>query len=75
MSYSIVRGGGGIFRAYGNWVACLTVVSILLQKGQEHSIGLFGPGNISFKCSEVAKKANADYIMANESPLPSIYID
>lgn len=67
--------GVGIFRAHGNWAARLAAVSILSQRGQGHSIGLFGAGNICFKCLEADTEDNADYLMANESPLPSICID
>jgi hypothetical protein len=67
--------GVGIFRAHGNWAARLAAVSILSQRGQGHSIGLFGTGNICFKCLEVATEDNTEYLMANESPLPSVCID
>lgn len=67
--------GVGIFRAHGNWAARLAAVSILSQKGQGQSIGLFGAGNICFKCLEAVTEDNADYLSANESPLPSICID
>lgn len=67
--------GVGIFRAHGNWAARLAAVSILSQKGQGHGIGLFGAGNICFRFLEVSTEDNADYLMDNESPLPSICID
>lgn len=67
--------GVGIFRAHGNWAARLAAVSILSQRGQGHSIGLFGAGKVCFKCLETAKEDNVDYLMANESPLPSVCID
>jgi hypothetical protein len=43
----------GILRAHGNWVARLAAVSILSQKGQGHSIGIFDHRKFCLKYLEV----------------------
>jgi hypothetical protein len=67
----------GILRAHGNWVARLAAVSILSQKGQGHSVGIFDHRKFCLKCLEV--RWAAPWVEAGlapfESTLPSFCID
>ena len=67
----------GIFRAHGNWVARLAAVSILSQKGQGHSIGIFDHRKFCLKCLEVRWSAPGfeAELAPFESNLPSFCID
>lgn len=67
--------GVGIFRAHGNWAARLAAVSILSQKGQDHSIGVFGSSRVCFKCLEEELGFAAPDLLDHEAPLPSFCID
>lgn len=64
----------GFFRAHGNWAARLAAVSILAQKDQGHSVGLFGPKDHCLDCLNATYDATED-LQQHESPLPSICID
>ena len=66
--------GVGIFRSRGNWAARLAAVSILAQKEQIHSIGLFGPEQVCLECLERARGGRAG-LKTYESALPSFCID
>jgi len=67
----------GILRARGNWVARLAAVSILSQKGQGHSVGIFDHRKFCLKCLEVqwATPGFEAEVVPFESNLPSFCID
>ncbi|OJJ69529.1 hypothetical protein ASPBRDRAFT_209089 [Aspergillus brasiliensis CBS 101740] len=67
--------GVGIVRAHGNWAARLAAVSILYQKGQGHSIGVFGPDKVCFRCFRKESLIDMDLLEEHEAPLPSFCID
>ncbi|GJP93151.1 uncharacterized protein AlacWU_06050 [Aspergillus niger] len=67
--------GVGIVRAHGNWAARLAAVSILYQKGQGHSIGVFGPDKVCFRCFRRECAIDMDLLEEHEAPLPSFCID
>ncbi|PKY00123.1 hypothetical protein P168DRAFT_285633 [Aspergillus campestris IBT 28561] len=67
--------GVGIFRAHSNWAARLAAVSIMSQKGQGHSIGVFGSNRVCFKCLEEETGFAEPHLLDHESPLPSFCID
>ena len=63
----------GFFRAHGNWAARLAAVSILSQKGEAHSVGVFGPEPFCLEC--LGSVHDYGGLREYESPLPSFCID
>ena len=66
----------GILRAHGNWVARLTALSILAQRGQAHSVGLVKQDTaFCITCLEEKHGDVAEAYDDNESCLPSFCLD